>query len=165
MSPLFLNVASLICFALASGMVLVLHVLEHPAFIILKDSRGNISESTETLLLLKETKNMLGTLLAARVQQIKAGLLVAGTIFSAILLFQSKEFVSLRGLLVLCGILFIPIMAKSALPAARRLAEVPPSAETTELATTLGELLRANCIGTLATVFFLLFSILVSCLG
>jgi len=157
-----LDVASMVCFAFASGMVFVLHVVEQPAYALLTGLRESIPESTETKLLLTHTKNVLGQFLAVRVPQIKAGLLVAGTACSAVLVYTSGDFNSLRGLLVLCGIFFIPIMAKKALPAAQRVAAVSPSATTTELGAALRPLLKTNRIGSLATVSFFLFSMLVS---
>jgi len=60
------------------------------------------------------------------------------------------------------GMVFVPIMAKKALPAAQRVAALSPSATTTELSAALRPLLNANRIGTLATVSFFLFSMLVS---
>ena len=160
--PLFLDVATMVCFAFASGMVFVLHFVEQPAYALLTGLRENIPESTETKLLLTHTKNVLGQFLAVRVPQIKAGLLMAGTAYSAVLVYTSGNFISRRGLLVLCGIFFVPIMAKQALPAAQRVAAVSPSATTAELGAALRPLLKTNRIGTLATLSFFLFSMLVS---
>ncbi len=160
--PLFLDVATMICFAFASGMVFVLHVVEQPAYALATGLRENTPESTEAKLVLTNTKNVLGQFLAIRVPQFKAGLLVAGTACSAVLVYTNGDFISLRGLLVLCGIFFVPIMAKKALPAAQRVAALSPSATTTELSVALRPLLNANRIGTLATVSFFLFSMLVS---
>ena len=120
--PLFLDVATMVCFAFASGMVFVLHVVEKPAYVLLTGPPRDMPESPETQLQLMHTKNVLGQLLAARVPQIKAGLLVAGTACSAVLVFRSGDIVSLRGLLVLCGIVFVPIMAKTA---SRRRKSIP----------------------------------------
>ncbi len=76
--PLFLDVASIACFAFASGMVFVLPVVEKPAYVLLTGLRGDMPESPETRLQLMQTKNVLGQLLAARVPQIKAELLCGG---------------------------------------------------------------------------------------
>jgi hypothetical protein len=53
-------------------------------------------------------------------------------------------------------------MAGTALPAARRVKTVPPSATTKELGAALGPLLKLNRIGSLATLAFFLLALLVS---
>lgn len=128
MLSLSLDVASVGCFAFASGMVFVLHFLEQPAYSFLSKFNSNTSVTTDVEFQLKLTKKVLGQFLAAGVPQIKAGLLVAGTICSVILVYKSGNIISLRSLLVLCGVIIIPIMAKSALPAAHRVSELSPLA-------------------------------------
>ena len=83
--PLFLDVASIVCFAFASGMVFVLHFVERPANGLLRSHPESIPESPETNFQLVSTKIILGQFLDAGVPQVKAGLLVAGTAAYAVL--------------------------------------------------------------------------------
>lgn len=162
MLALSLDAASMLFFALASGMVMVLHVLEKHAYDVLRSRRAKRLDSEEKRAIILGTKELLGRFHEAGIPQLKAGLLAAGTVCSAGMLLVGGRFTSARGLLVLYGAVFIPIMAMTALPAARGLALVPSSASTDELGESLFRLLKANRIGTLATLSFLVFSVLIS---
>lgn len=159
---LSLDVISVACFAFAGGMVFVLHFVEKPANDLFKSNPENLPETPETNFLLVSTKTMLGQFLAAGVVQIKAGLLAAGTAVSAILVYLSGDYVSLRALLVLCGIVFIPIMAGTTLPAAKKSNAVATTTSNKEMGAALRPLLNRNRIGSIATLLFFLFALLVS---
>lgn len=142
-------------------MVLGLNVLERPARAVLRGVPKQYSPSARAVSQMRQTQSVLGTLLAARIPQIKARLLVAGIVASGFAVVQSRNVVSLQGLLVLCGIIFIPVIAGTAVPAARRLAAVSPTADAAELSRALRSLLNVNLVGSGLTVLLLLLSLLV----